>query len=311
MRSRLTELGLAQLEGLDRSLVAHNLVTPQFFQVMGIPLLRGRAFTAADRDGAAQVAIVSAGMAREFWPDQNPIGKSIVAYRRSPDPEPQVVTKEVVGVVGDVKEWGLRIGPFSAFYTPLSQGHLVRPTWDSNLRLSFFVKTDSDPTTITTAIREAVRAVDPEVPVYNIQTMEQVVSTWFSTPRFYTYLLTLFASLALLLATVGVSGVIAFLVTQRTHEMGVRIALGARPRDLMALVVREVFILTAVGLAIGVASALALTRLLSRWLYELDPTDPQTFVLISVLLITVAFFASYVPARRVARMNPMVALRSE
>lgn len=295
----------------SRSLVSHNLVTPQFFQAMGIPLLRGRAFTAADRDGAPQVAIVSAGMAREFWPDQDPIGKRIVAYHRSPDPEPYVVTKEVVGVVGDVKEWGLRLGPFSAVYTPLSQGHRVRPTWDSNLRLSFFVKTDSDPTSIASGIRAAVRAVDPEVPVYDIQTMEQVVSILLSEPRFYAYLLTLFASLALLLAAVGVSGVIAFLVTQRTHEIGVRIALGARQRDLIALIVREVLILTAVGLAIGVASALALTRLLSRWLYELDPTDPQTFVLVCVLLSTVAFFASYVPARRVARMNTMVALRSE
>ena len=295
----------------SRSLVSHNLVTPQFFQAMGIPLLRGRAFTAADRDGAPQVAIVSAGMAREFWPDQDPIGKRIVAYHGSPDPDPYVVTKEVVGVVGNVKEWELRRGPFSAVYTPLSQGYRVRPTWDSNLRLSFFVKTDSDPTSIASGIRAAVRAVDPEVPVYNIQTMEQVVSILLSEPRFYAYLLTLFASLALLLAVVGVSGVIAFLVTQRTHEIGVRIALGARQRDLIALIVREVLILTAVGLAIGVASALALTRLLSRWLYELDPTDPQTFVLICVLLSTVAFFASYVPARRAARMNPMVALRSE
>jgi len=295
----------------DPSLVSHNLVTPQFFQAMGIPLLRGRAFTAADRDGAPQVAIVSAGMAREFWPDQDPIGKRIEAYHRLPDSEPYVVTKEVVGVVGDVKEWGLRVGPFSAVYTPLSQAHRVRPTWDSNLRLYFFVKTDSDPTGIASGIRAAVRAVDPEVPVYNIETMEQVVSIWFSESRFYTYLLTLFASLALLLAAVGVSGVIAFLVTQRTHEIGIRKALGARQRDVIALVVREVFILTAVGLAIGVASALALTRLLSRWLYELDPTDPQTFLLVCVLLSTVAFFASYVPARRVARMNPMAALRTE
>ena len=292
-------------------LASHNLVTPQFFETMGIPLLRGRGFTAADGEEAPRVAIISEGIARQFWPDEDPVGKRFDAYPISPDEEPLPVNKEIVGVVGDVKEWDLRLGPFPAIYTPLSQGQRVRPIWDANLRLSFFVQTDSDPTSVASAIRAAVREADPAVPIFNVDPMEQVASSGLTEPRFYAYLLAIFGAFALLLAAVGISGVIASLVAQRTHEIGIRIALGAERRDVLGLIVKELLILTAVALAIGVAAALALTRFLSDWLYELHPTDPLTFVLISVLLSTVAFFASYAPARRAARIDPMLALRCE
>ena len=284
-------------------------MTPGFFKNMDIPLLRGREFTDADGAEALPVAIVSDQLAREFWPGEDPVGRRVNTYPTSPGEEPSVVVKEVVGVAADVKDWDLRRQPMPAIYSPLVQAHRVRPTWDSILRISFFARTDLEPVAVAGGIRTAVRGENPDVPVYNLETMEEAVAVWRADSRFFTYLFTVFAGLALLLAAVGIFGVIAFLVTQRTREIGIRMALGAQGHNVLALIVKELMLLTAVAIAIGVAAALALTRFLSAWLYELDPTDPLTFLLICGLFAAVAFFASYLPARRASRVDPAVALR--
>jgi predicted permease len=274
-------------------------VSRDYFGALAIPLRRGRYFNAADSATAPSVAIVNETTARQFFPNEDPIGKRINIYSEGPQ-----VWRQIIGVVADVKYNGLADETQPAFYEPLTQaadrsGYLI-------------VKTESaDPLSLVAAVRNEIKSLDRDLPVMRVQTLEQQFALAVARPRFGATLIALFAALALILASVGIYGVISYSVTQRTHEMGVRIALGARSRDVLKLVVRQGMALTAIGVAIGLIASFALTRLIRTLLFGVSATDTATFVLIPLLLAVVALLACYIPARRAARVDPIVALRYE
>lgn len=268
-------------------------VSANFFETLHIPLMRGREFTPADEMNQ-NTLIINEAMARKFWPKTDPIGKTIL-NRANGSP------LEIIGIVGDVKGAGLSAQAKPEMYTPL------RGFWYAFLVL----RTNQEPSKMASAVRGEIAAVDRGVPVYQVATMDQLLSASVATQRFNLFLLVLFAALALGLAAVGISGVLAFGVSRRTREIGIRLALGAHPRDVLRLVVGQGMQLVVAGILLGIAGALALTRLMASLLYRVSPTDPATFVVVSVLLALVALIACYVPARRAMRVDPMVALRTE
>jgi putative ABC transport system permease protein len=271
-------------------------ITPRYFQTMGIPLLQGRDFTAQDRRDAPLTFIVSEAFARRFWPNENAIGKRFRTDAFN-------LFGTVVGVVGNVRNVSLDDEGGAAFY--FSQSYIGLSG------LVVVVRTVAPPETMTAALRARVHSLDRDLPVYNVRTLEQLVAKAAGQPRFQTLLLGLFGTAALLLAAIGIYGVMAYAVTQRTHEIGVRMALGAQARDVRALVVRQGMRLALVGVALGLALAFGLTRFLKGLLYQVSTTDALTFVLIPSLLVGVTLLACYVPARRATKVDPTVALRSE
>jgi putative ABC transport system permease protein len=271
--------------------------TPGYFATLRIPLLRGREFGAADRPGAPPVAIVNRVLAERAWPGEDPIGKR---FRFGPNDSTWLT---VVGVAREVKYHKLNDEDLPQLYL----AHAQSP-WRT---LSIVVRTAGDPASLTPAVRQAVRSIDPDLPLTRVQTMREVVRLRMFESRIYGGMFAVFALVALLLASVGLYGVMSYTVAQRTHEMGVRIALGALPGDVIRLMVARGARLTAVGLAIGVPAAFGLARVLRGALYGVSASDPATFAAIVALLSTVALLASYLPARRAARVEPMVALRSE
>jgi len=272
-------------------------VTPGYFEAMLIPLLEGRRFTEGDDPQAPSVAIVDADFAHRFWPDQDPIGKRISAGNSG--------WQTVVGVVGHVSHYALNVRGREQVYFPQAQCRF-------NIRAMFVaVRAAGDPAALTSAIRKQAAQLDPEQPVYAVRTMEELLNASVAQPRLNLILLGSFAGLALLLATVGIYGVLAYSVTQRTREIGIRLALGARPNDALLLVVRQGARLALVGIAAGLAGSLVMTRFLSALLFGVTPTDPLTFAAVSAVLLGVALAACAVPARRAARVEPIVALRYE
>jgi putative ABC transport system permease protein len=269
-------------------------VSPDYFRAMGIPVISGRAFDARDRAGAPRVVIVNRTMARRYWPDGNPIGKRITKV----DP-PQWMT--VVGVVGDVRDWGPSEEPAPAMFIPALQ----EPPKSAYLVLR------TSGTVSAASLAEAVHAVDRAEPVASVLSGEDLMARANASPRFRALVLSVFAGLALLLAIVGVYGIISYSVSQRTHEIGIRMALGARREDALKLVVGQGLALAALGVALGLAGAFALTRFLADMLYGVRPTDLLTFFIVSLVLTAVALLASYVPARRATKVDPMIALRYE
>ena len=276
------------------------VIGPDYFRVMGIPLLVGRLFTDQDTHESARVVIVNEKLARKQWPGQDPIGRRLRMDGNNNSP-----WLTVVGVVGNVRtQW-----PFPDFLSELYVPYTQYP-WLLFPR-HLIVRTVSNPTGLATAIAHEVKALDKDQPVSDIRSLDQLVAGAVAQQRSAMVLLGAFASLALVLAAVGIYGVMAYSVTQRTHEIGLRMALGAQPGDVLSLVVGRGLILTLVGVGAGLAGALALTRFLSSLLYEVRPTDFGTFAAASLLLIGVAMLASYIPARRATRVDPMVALRYE
>jgi putative ABC transport system permease protein len=277
--------------------------SPNYFRALGVPLVKGRFFTTADRADTTKVAIVNQTLAHRYWPDENPVGKRL----KTGGPErPSNPWMEVVGVVGDIKYSGLDATPEMVLYEPCKQS-----AWSS---MYLVVRTSSNlknPATLASAVQNAVWSLDKDLPVAHVRTMEQLLSESVAQPRFHTVLLEIFALVALTLAAVGIYGVLAYSVSQRRNEIGIRMALGARPGDVLWLVVGQGVLLTLIGVAIGVTGALALTRFLSTLLYEVRATDPVTFVLVTLLLAFVALLACYIPARRALRVDPMKALRYE
>jgi putative ABC transport system permease protein len=276
------------LEAHDRS------ISPGYFRTAGIPLLRGRAFTEGDGVDSAPVVIINETMANRFWPGEDALGKRIIAGR---------TTREIVGIVGDVRHRRLDGDLTAEMYVPYPQN----PYPD----LGFVVRTGADQMSLAAAARNELRKIDLDQPITEITTLAQLRSRSVAQPRFNTMLLGLFAAIALALAAVGVYGVISYSVAQRTHEIGIRVALGARAGDVLRFVVGQGMTLVLIGIAVGLAASFALTRLMEGLLFGVRPTDPLTFIVIALLLSFVALLACWVPARRATKVDPMVALRCE
>jgi predicted permease len=282
-------------------------VSADFFSTLGIPIVRGRGFTPAEENfGTPPVVVVSQAFVKTFFPTEDPIGKRIkLGYAHDTAGENTSVEAggEIVGVSADVRQQGLAEDVAPAVYV----GWGTMAISD----MAFLVRSEADVGTISTAIREQVHAVDPTMPVYDVHTMTQVVAESISQPRFYTMLLTAFGALALLLAALGVYGVISYSVSQRTRELGIRIALGASHDRVVRLVLGQGIALTVAGVAVGLIGAVLLTRLLGALLFGVQPTDRITFGAVAVVLLGIASLASYLPARRAARVDPVIAMRAE
>jgi predicted permease len=283
-----------------RDWVSKVVVSPGYFQALSIPLVAGRNFDRDDTAKSPRVVIVSQSFARHFWPGQQAFGKRIGHLFGEKD------WSLVVGVVGDVKQGGLASDAPLTLYMPYTQG----PIFFAN-QMTFVVHTESSPLSIIGAIRAAVQSVDPDIPIFDTASMDDLIAESVSRPRFDSVLLSAFASLALLLAVVGIYGVMSYSVVQRQHEIGIRMALGAGRQSVTHLVVREGAILAALGIAIGISAALAVSHLISAFLFDVAPRDPATFCGVSMLLLLMALGACYIPARRASRVNPMVALHHE
>ncbi|HEV8141133.1 MAG TPA: ABC transporter permease [Pyrinomonadaceae bacterium] len=300
---------------LDRvPLVRFALVSPDYFQTFGVAVRSGRPFANEDRGNSQPVAIINETLAKRFFPNENPIGKTI--FMGPPEnlrpPEERTAAnraerRTIVGVVSDVKGGSLNRPVSPLVYAPLSQYR--REGWSNSLMLA--VQTSAPPETLTAAIREQVRALDLDQPITSVRTMDQLLNRTLSEAKFSLLLFGLFAALALLLAAIGIYGVMATSVTQRTHEIGLRMALGAQKGDVLRLVVRQGMTAVVVGMVAGLAFAVALTRLMSSLLFGVKPTDPTTLALITILLGVVALLACYLPARRATKVDPLVALRYE
>ncbi len=278
--------------------VENNIVTPDYPRTMAMPLLGGRFLTEQDKTNTPFAAVVSDALARKLWPGDSALGKRLRFYNS--EPVEQRPWRTVVGVVGDVKQYGLDTPGTAALYVPLTQ----MPA--SSLTLA--VRTRADPNGMVAAIRREILALDPDQAVFNIATMEELLSDSISLRRFSMFLLGIFAGLALVLAAIGIYGVLAQLVAQRTHEIGIRMALGAQTRDVLRLIVAHGMMLTLVGIIAGILGALGLTRLIVNLLFGVGPTDAVTFAGITVLLSLVALLACYIPARRAAKLDPVSAL---
>ena len=274
--------------------------TPGYFRTLGVPVLKGRDFTERDNTESPRVVIISETLARKFFPNADPIGKRFKEGGSDRTANPWM---EIVGVVGDVKYEGLDTATAPAFYLPFKQ---------VPIRTMFLVvATTLPPSTITESVRTELRTLDPEIPVARVNTIEKLVRESVAQPRFRTLLIGTFSLIAMLLAAIGIYGVVAYSVSQRTHEIGIRMALGAQPSDVLQLIVKQGLKLTLLGVALGLIGAFGLTRLTSNLLFGVGATDPITFAGISILLTLVALFASYFPARRASRVEPMVALHTE
>jgi putative ABC transport system permease protein len=278
-------------------------VSGDYFRALGIPLLKGRAFNDRDAADSPGVVIISEALARSLWPNEDALGKRInIGFRGE-------TWREVVGVVGDVRQWELGEPPAMALYQPYQQVS-ERLRWFVG-EMTFVIRTAAEPQSFIASLRSELQAVDKELPLHNVATMDQVIAKSGADPRFYSLLLGSFSALALILAAAGVYSVISYSVTQRTHEIGIRLALGAQSGAILRLVVRQGMALTLTGLAIGLGGAFALTRVLSEFLYQVSVTDPMTFAMLSLLLAVVALLACYIPARRATKVDPLVALRQE
>jgi len=278
-------------------------VTPSFHRTLGISLLRGRLFAESDSQKSPPVAVINESMARRYWPNQDALGKR---FKWGPADSTRT-WHTVVGVVADLKQNNIAadIGP--GVYLPIPQ----MPQDSSIHGFYLAVRTSSDPAAIVSNLRQIVRSLDPEVPLFQVRTMQDVLSESVAPRRFNMLLLAAFAGLALLLASIGIYGVMSYSVSQYTHEIGIRMALGARAADVLQLIVRQGMALVLIGLAVGAAGALALTRVMASLLFDVKPWDPLTLTSVSMLLAAVAFAASYIPARRATRVDPMIALRYE
>lgn len=276
-------------------------ITLDYFRTMGISLLQGRLFSGADSADAAKVAIINQAFVREKFPHRNPIGEHAVV---------DGTTCEIVGVVGDVKSAMGEPVPSTAFI-PLAQDPGEIQGFQAWFPVSILVRTAQPPLSLSHAVETAVHDAEPDLPIGHIQSMEQILSISLAFQRFLMTLMSIFAALALILAAVGIYGVMAYSVGQRTHEIGIRMALGARPRDVLVMVVRQGMLLTVMGLIAGLAGAFATTRLLSDQLYGVQATDPVVFAIVVAVLSFIAFLACYIPARRAAKVDPLIALRYE
>jgi len=273
--------------------------SPDYFRVMGIPLLAGRLFNQDDISTAPRVSVISKTMARLYFPNQDPLGKQL-KFGFPPDGG---AVREIVGIVGDVRDVSLGQDPGPMMYVPFAQA----PFWGANV----VVRSTLSPSSVAAAIRLEVRKMDKDLPVTDVANLQDLIEASVAQPRFRTFLLGLFASMALVLAATGIFGVISYSVSQQTREIGIRMALGAQSGEVLRQVLKEGARMVAVGLALGLMGSLAATRFIATLLFGVKPADPLTFAAVAAMLTIVALVASYIPARRATRVDPMVALRYE
>ena len=297
---------MMEVEGFPRDAAGNSPsfetqnITPGFFSTLRIPFVRGRDFGAEDKPKSPGVAIVNESFARRFWPNADAIGKR-VNFNMNEKEQPD--WHEVVGIVKDIRD----VSPGSA-----ARPEIYSPAAKTSLNgLAIFVRTKSDPHALLPALRAMVQSIDPDLPLTDAGTMEESIHKWSTTPRFRSILLSVFAGLGLLLALIGIYGVIAISVTQQTREIGIRMALGAQPGDVMRMMLRRGLLWVTAGTAAGLLGAFAATRLLGKLLFEVKATDPVSFAIATGLLIAATLAACYLPARRAMRVDPMVALRYE
>jgi predicted permease len=279
---------------------AYRVVTPEYFDAVGVPLRVGRLFTSADRVEAPAI-VISEAMAKKYYPNENPIGKPV--YLGAPDNR-LFNSAPIVGVVGDTHDAGLGTDAIPMVYIPLA----VMPKWPS---LAFVIRANGNPSSVVSSARSIVRSLAPNAPIQNIRTLEDVVSAATAPARWSATLLGTFAAVAVVMAVLGVFGVLSFLVTQRTRELGIRLALGASTAAVQRLVVARGLFIVALGVGLGLAGAYGLTQFMKTLLYDVTPTDPATFAAVAIVLFAAAGLASYLPARRATRVDPMIALRAE
>jgi putative ABC transport system permease protein len=300
-------MGLQQIEGRPpfepgkQPMTEINLISYDYFQTMGLQMRAGRPFTARDASEAPQVAIINETLARRFFPNENPIGRWLLPLHTK--------AKTIVGVVGDTRHLGLDQEVEPEIYAP----HLQEPNYEMRLvvRAASSQTSQASLSSLAAAIRTQARAQDPNEPINQVVTMDERLSDSVAARRFHMFLFGVFAAVALAIATVGIYGVISYAVSRRTREIGIRMALGAEPRDVLRMVVGQGIRFTLIGVALGVAAALGLTRVIQSLLFNVSATDPATFVSITLLLVIVALIASYIPARRATKVDPLIALRSE
>jgi putative ABC transport system permease protein len=278
-----------------------RMATPDYFPTMGIRMLKGRGFTAEDRLGAPGVIIITETAEHQFFPNEDPIGKHIKVDYGAPGSKP--MEGDVIGVVADIKQSSLAKETVPQFWVPYYQ-------WPTN-NFNIVMYTVREPQSVIADARRAVKDLDPDLALSFIMTLEQVVANSVAQPRFYMTLLAAFAMVAVALSAIGIYGVIAYLVGQRAREIGIRMALGASPRAVTAMVVREGAVMTSSGIAIGLGGAFLLTRLMRALLFEITPGDPITYIAVTALLAAVALAASCVPALRAAHVDPALTMRAE
>jgi putative ABC transport system permease protein len=273
-------------------------VTPNYFRAMGIPLVKGRDFSDRDDEDAPKVMIINKKMAKQHWPNGDAIGQRLkIRYGTG------TFVSEIVGVVGNIKHLGLDQEVQAEMYFPMYE----LPEYFMYL----VVRTKTNPMMLARVIQNEVAAIDKDQPVANIKTMENIFSNSIAPRRFSMLLISIFAAIALILSVAGIYSVISYSVAQRKHELGIRMALGANMKDIVKLILGQGFKLVVIGTVIGLAGAFALTRLLQSMLFQVSTTDPLIFSAISILLICIALLASYIPARRATKVDPMIALRHE
>jgi putative ABC transport system permease protein len=293
----LQRIAQTDIEQGKQPSIDFRAVTPDYFDAMGTTILKGRSFTEQDNSNAKRVAIVNEAFAKRFLSNQEPIGQH---FNLKGDKGQAL---EIIGIAANVMNDDMDDNAESSIYLPFAQ--------DSYKTMDLVIHANSDPTRLTAAIRSEVSTLDKDLPVFNVKMMEQVISDRQSPKRLATFLLGFFAFIAFLLASVGIYAVMSYVVTQRTQEIGIRLALGAQPSNIFKLVVGQGLMLTTTGLLIGLAGAFAMTRVMSGLLYNVTATDPLTFISISLLFALVAFFACFLPARRATKVDPMIALRYE
>jgi predicted permease len=277
-----------------------TIISPGYFSAVGASILRGRGIAEQDGPNAAPVAVINAAMAKKYWPGEDPIGKRVGLG------SPRFPIMSIVGIVADIKHFSMREAPLPELFVPYTQKQ-----WPSMLTMHVALRARADAAPVTVGVREAVHAADADLPVAKFATLTNLLDDSLTEPRFAVVLLTAFAGLALLLATIGMYGVISYSVAQRTQEIGVRMALGAERGSVFGMVLAQGARLAGLGIGIGLLSALGVTRLMTSFLYGVQATDPPTFAGVSLLLVAVALLACYLPARRATRVDPMVALRHE
>jgi putative ABC transport system permease protein len=284
----------------DYTGASHRVISPGYFKTMAVPLINGRYMTESDKDDSPPVALINQAMARRFFAGEDPVGKRLKLGRGPESKQPWLT---IIGVVGDVRQRGIDLESVPEMYVSYLQS--AEPTF------SLAIRSNGDPLRLTEAVSKEIQTIDKDQPIANVQTMDQYLSSSVAQRRFNMLLLALFAGLALLLSAMGIYGVMSYSVAQRTHEIGIRMALGAHKRSIIGLIVKQGMFLALLGIGIGLIGSFALTRVMTNLLYGVSATDPITFVGISLLLALVALLASYIPARRATKVDPMVALRYE